>query len=189
MTEASQTHDRADNFSAFYNIVYPELLRFVQRRTHSDHAEDVVADAFLVVWRRFEEMPGPHEDARAWIFGITRNILLNQQRSEQRRLALGVRVLDPTVWAGSEDAGPDGVVSRVDLARAWRLLSQVHQEVLALSVLEDLRAPQAAAVLGISPVAFRLRLSRARRALRLHLDHLPHPTATSAGIADRTATS
>jgi RNA polymerase sigma-70 factor (ECF subfamily) len=28
--------------------------------------------------------------------------------------------------------------------------------------------------LGISPVAFRLRLTRARRALRLLLHHLPH---------------
>ncbi len=189
MNDAWQTPDRESTFASLYEAVYPDLLRFVQRRAHSDHAEDVVADAFLVVWRRLEEAPRPHDDARAWIFGITRNILLNQQRGEQRRRALGVRLTEATTSSPRADATTDGLVSRVDLARAWRLLSKVHQEVLALAVFEDLRAPQAAAVLGISPVAFRLRLSRARRALRLHLDHLPHPASTPAGIAERTTTS
>ncbi|HEX4812221.1 MAG TPA: sigma factor [Nonomuraea sp.] len=77
-----------------YEKVYPDLLRFVQRRAHPDHAEDVVADAFLVVWRRLDELPRFHDDARAWVFGITRNLLLNQQRGEQRRRALGVRLAD-----------------------------------------------------------------------------------------------
>ncbi|MEJ5946476.1 sigma factor-like helix-turn-helix DNA-binding protein [Pseudokineococcus basanitobsidens] len=76
----------------------------------------------------------------------------------------------------------DAVVDRVDLARAWRRLSEAQQEVLGLAVFEELDAPRAARVLDISPVAFRLRLSRARRALRLHLQHQPPaaPTPTPA---------
>lgn len=38
-----------------YEAVYPDLIRFVQRRAHPEHVEDVVADAFLVVWRRLDE--------------------------------------------------------------------------------------------------------------------------------------
>jgi RNA polymerase sigma-70 factor (ECF subfamily) len=159
-----------------YEAVYPDLLRFVQRRARPDHAEDVVADAFLVVWRRLEELPRGHDDARAWIFGITRNILLNSHRGEQRRRALGVRLADAPTFP-SADAASEGVASRVDLSKAWCRLSEIHQEALALAVFEELNAPQAAAVLGISPVAFRLRLSRARRALRLHLDYLPKSAA------------
>jgi RNA polymerase sigma-70 factor (ECF subfamily) len=45
----------------------------------------------------------------------------------------------------------------------------VHQEAIALAVLDGLTAPEAALVLGISPAAFRLRLSRARRSLRRHI--------------------
>ena len=132
-------------------------------------------------------LPGRHEDARAWIFGITRNILLNTHRGEQRRLALGVRLADAAALTYlDEDADP--IVNRVDLGRAWRLLSEVHQEALGLVVFEDLNAPQAAAVLGISPVAFRLRLSRARRALRLLLEHLPQPSRTPAASLGRTTT-
>ncbi len=184
MSQASRPPDRQGTFQSLYQSVYSDLIRFVQRRTHPDQAEDVVADAFLVVWRRLNELPEDHEDARAWIFGITRNILLNSHRSEQRRYSLGVRLADAT--AVSDGSGADLVATRVDLGRAWLLLSEVHQETLGLAVLDELKAPQAAAVLGISPVAFRLRLSRARRALQLHLDHLPQASPRSVELAGRT---
>lgn len=167
-------------FTSLYEAIYPDLLRFVRRRAHPDHSEDVVAEAFLVAWRRIDELPDHPEDARAWLFGIARNALLNAHRGVERRRALGVRLRE--VPAGPlTDQDADLVVRRVDLTRAWSRLSEAYQEALSLSVLEELRAPQAAAVLGISPVAFRLRLSRARRALRRHLDHLSQPSGMPAG--------
>jgi RNA polymerase sigma-70 factor (ECF subfamily) len=187
MRHPSKAPDRERTFRLLYELLYPELMRFVQRRAHPDQAEDVVADAFLVVWRRLDELPGRHDDARAWIFGITRNILLNTHRGERRRLALGVRLADAAALAYlEEDADP--IVNRVDLGKAWRALSEVHQEALGLVVFEDLNAPQAAAVLGISPVAFRLRLSRARRGLRRLLEHLPLHSRTPAASFERTTT-
>jgi RNA polymerase sigma-70 factor (ECF subfamily) len=187
MSDSSPGPDRADAFRALYGSVYPDLLRFVQRRTDPGVAEDVVADAMLVLWRRLDEVPSHHDDARAWIFGITRNVMLNAHRGEQRRQALGIRLAD--VHAGPRVGSHDDLVAnRIDLSRAWHVLSEVHQEALSLSVLEDLTAPQAAAVLGISPVAFRLRLTRARRALRLLLDHLPQSTDAAAASAERTTT-
>ncbi|MBA2577536.1 MAG: sigma-70 family RNA polymerase sigma factor [Euzebyaceae bacterium] len=186
MTPPSRAGDRQHTFKSLYEAVYPDLLRFVQRRAHPDHAEDVVADAFLVVWRRLDELPRLQDDARAWVFGITRNRLLNEQRGEQRRRALGVRLAGTTAAGPPADPDADLAVSRVDLGTAWTRLSEVHQEVLGLTVFEELKAPQAAAVLGISSVAFRLRLSRARRALRRHLDHLPQPSGTPVGVPERT---
>jgi len=186
MSHPSRAPDRARAFTSFYEAAYPDLVRFLQRRTGADHAEDLAAEAFLVVWRRLDELPRLRDDARAWLFGIARNILLNEHRGERRRQALAVRLADVTSL--TVDSHTDFVVSRVDLATAWNLLSEVHQEVLSLAVLEDLKAPQAAAVLGISPVAFRLRLSRARRALRAHLHHLPHPAQAPADLSGRTIT-
>lgn len=132
--------------------------------------------------------PDPPIFGSGGVFGVTRNILLNRQRGEHRRRALGVRLADAAAFSCA-DLDTNLVVSRVDLSKAWSLLSEVHQEALGLAVFEDLRSPQAAAVLGISPVAFRLRLSRARRALRLHLDHLPHPSGKPAGVSERTTSS
>src|SRR4051812_7040497 len=111
MRHFSQAPDREHTFRLLYELVYPDLIRFVQRRAHSDHAEDVVADAFLVVWRRLDELPDRHEDARAWIFGITRNILLNTHRGEQRRLALGVCLADAAALTHLDEI-TDPIVNR-----------------------------------------------------------------------------
>jgi RNA polymerase sigma-70 factor (ECF subfamily) len=77
-------------------------------------------------------------------------------------------------------APPDDVAGRVDLTRAWARLSPGDQQVLTLTVFEDLTGPQAARVLGISAIAFNLRLLRARRRLRKHLTAVStDPGATS----------
>lgn len=114
-------------FTSLYAAVYADLVRFAQRRTHPDHAEDVVAEALTVVWRRLDEVPRGEGDARAWIFGITRNILLNEHRGTHRRRALSVRLAETADPAGP-DPGTETVLMQVDLSRAWALLSEVHQE-------------------------------------------------------------
>lgn len=188
MSQFSRASDRSEAFRSLYESSYGDLLRFVQRRTEPTNAEDMVAEAFLVVWRRFSEVPTNEDDARAWIFGITRNLMLNAQRGEQRRVALSVRLAEASSGL-LDDSHADLVSSRIDLSRAWVLLSEVHQEALGLSVFENLAAPQAAKVLGISPVAFRLRLTRARRALRLLLNHLPRRASCAAAApAERAST-
>ncbi|WP_067466643.1 RNA polymerase sigma factor [Actinomadura macra] len=183
MSNPSRAPDPEVIFESLYEAVYADLLRFVQRRAHPDHAEDVVADAFLVAWRRFDKLPERREDARAWLFGIARNALLNDRRGAERRRALGVRLRE--ISAGTQIDQDADLVVQVDLAEAWSRLSEVHQEALSLNVFEELGAPQAAAVIGISPVAFRLRLSRARRALRRHLDHLSQPSGMPVSVPER----
>ncbi|MBU8866537.1 RNA polymerase sigma factor [Paenarthrobacter aromaticivorans] len=188
MSHLSRAPDRADAFRSLYEAAYTDLLRFVQRRTEPASAEDVVAEAFLIVWKRFSEAPADESEARAWLFGIARNLLLNAHRGDRRRQALGVRLAQTTTDAFNASHA-ELVDHRIDLSRAWQLLSEAHQETLGLAVFENLAAPQAAKVLGISPVAFRLRLTRARRALRLLLDHLPHPASdTSAASPEKAAT-
>lgn len=179
----SSPPDREKRFQAIYAQLRPELLRFVRRREPEPGvAEDVVADALLVLWRRLDEAPHDLDGLRAWTYGITRNMLLNAKRGRGRRRALEVRLAGVGVppHESSHD-GIDGAVHRVDLARAWTRLSSAQQETLALTVMDGLDSVQAAAVLDISPVAFRLRLSRARRALQLHLDHQPRAIPAVAG--------
>lgn len=170
MSDPERDDERGHRFRLVYEALHPDMLRFVQRRAGPENAADVVAEAMLVVWRRFEELPALDDDARAWAFGIARHVLLNEHRGARRRKSLGVRLAHQP-RATADDQVADGVIDRLDLARAWHLLSEVHQEALGLAAFESLTATQAATVLGISPVAYRLRLSRGRRALRLHLAH------------------
>ena len=172
-TTAASAATREARFRAVYEACYPDLLRFVQRRVHPSHAEDVVAEVFLVAWRRLEELPEA-DGARCWLFGVARHSLLNSQRGQVRRTALAVRIATAPTAAQLDDT--DLVDRRLDLAAAWPRLSATDQEALALTVWDGLTATEAAAVLQISAVAFRLRLSRARRALRRHLDQ-PDDTA------------
>jgi RNA polymerase sigma-70 factor, ECF subfamily len=162
--------EREQRFREIYDAAYVDLLRFVSRRVHPTHAEDVVGEVMLVAWRRLDDVPADLSAARAWLFGVARKTLQNTRRREDRHDAVAVRLA--AVPHGRADVGqdPDLVAYRVDIAAAWPLLSAVHQEAIALSVLDGLTAPEAAAVLGISSTAFRLRLSRARRTLRRHID-------------------
>lgn len=181
---ASPANEREQRFRDVYDAAYIDLLRFVRRRVHPAHAEDVVGEVMLVAWRRLDDVPADRSDARAWLFGVARKTLQNTRRREGRHDAAAIRLAE--VRHGPEGAGhhPDLIAHRTDIAAAWPLLSATDQEAITLSVLDGLTAPEAAAVLGISAAAFRLRLSRARRALRRQVDspsaseHLPDQPAS-----------
>ena len=134
----STKQSREARFRGVYADAYADVLRFVQRRTHPDHAEDVVADAFLTAWRRVDDLPYDLSDARAWLFGIARNCLLNDYRTNRRADALGVRLAEAaTVSQPDDDA--DTVAARLDLARAWSLLSEDEQALADGTVLEHVK--------------------------------------------------
>lgn len=164
---------REARFRTVYDRTYADLLRFVQRRVHPSHAEDVVAEVYLVAWRRFDDLPVGGDEARAWLFGVARRSLLNAKRGQDRHQALAVRIAEAGPSAtGAGDDTSDLVARQVDVAAAWPRLSATDQEALALAVWDGLSAAEAAAVLQITAVAFRLRLSRGRRALRRYLGDL-----------------
>jgi RNA polymerase sigma-70 factor, ECF subfamily len=170
MEPTTAPREREARFREVYDAVYVDLLRFVRRRVHPTHAEDVVCDVMLVAWRRLDDLPADVSDARAWLFGVARKTLQNARRREDRHDAVAVRLAELRQLGADAGAHPDLVAHRVDIAAAWPRLSASDQEAIALSVLDELSAPEAAAVLGITAVAFRLRLSRARRSLRRHVE-------------------
>lgn len=159
-----------DRFTAVYRASYDDLLRYVRRRVEHG-AEDVVAEAMTTAWRRVEELPDELDTARAWLFGIARNTLLNHRRGQDRFAALGVRLADHGQRVAPD--GADDAAARVDMLRAWAQLTADEQDVIALTTLDGLTSEQAGAVLGISAAAYRHRLSRARATLRTHLAPAP----------------
>lgn len=183
---------REERFRALFAEHHPPVLAFAQRRTHPDRAEDIAADTFLVAWRRLDDVPTRAGEALPWLYAVARHCLLNAHRAAGRHEALGVRITDAAARGGAGSGlGPSGLPStenvldedalalRADLSAAWHRLSSTDQEVLGLALFEDLTSAHAATVLGISPTAYRLRLSRARRTLRRELDLQPSPTHSS----------
>jgi RNA polymerase sigma factor (sigma-70 family) len=151
---------RRRRFEAVYDAHRAAILGYALRRTGSaDDAADVIAETFLVAWRRLDDIPRDDE-ARLWLYGVARRVLANHHRGERRRSALADRLrsdlalgYDPPV-PGGEQAG---------IASAFRRLPEADRELLALAAWEGLDYGQIARVLGCSRNAVRIRLFRARK--------------------------
>jgi RNA polymerase sigma factor (sigma-70 family) len=147
-------------FEALYRGHCDRIAAFVYRRTPAATADDVVAEVFLIAWRRLEEVP---RDELAWLLRIARGVLANRRRGEGRRRALHERLLAHV--AGEERAGEDASEGDSPVLRALACLGERDREVLLLVAWDGLDRGRAARVLGISPGAFAVRLHRARRRL------------------------
>jgi RNA polymerase sigma-70 factor (ECF subfamily) len=159
--ESTRSEDVA-RMEALFNRHYRDVAAYVRRRAEPDVVEDVVAETFLVAWRRLGEVPA---DARPWLLGVARRTLATQRRSLARRRSLVARL--ETVQTGLEPAEEPG--SR-GVADALLRLSDKDREAITLVAWDELSPSEAAVVVGQSAVAFRVRLHRAKRRLRRQLD-------------------
>ena len=154
--------ERRHRFEELYAANCGPILGYVLRRTDNpDDAADVIAETFLTAWRRLDAVPAGDE-ARLWLYGVARRVLANYRRGERRRAVLADR-LRAELAAGYRPPPHTGELA--EFAAAFRSLAEADREVLALVGWEGLDRGQAAAVLGCSPNAVRIRLHRARRRL------------------------
>jgi DNA-directed RNA polymerase specialized sigma24 family protein len=73
--------------------VGPELLNYFERRVGED-AADLLAEVMTAAWRRHGDIPEEHEQARMWLFGVARNVLMNARRSRIRQFRLADALRD-----------------------------------------------------------------------------------------------
>ncbi len=135
------------------------IARYARRRGARD-PDGIAAEAMAIAWRRLADVPAA--DPRPWLIVTARNLLLAERRSEPEtgRGPLG----DVDLQAPAEQL-PSELDLDPDLARCLGVLAEKDREALLLIAWEDLTPALAAASLGISPTAFRVRLHRARRRL------------------------
>lgn len=154
--------DAEARFSRLYEENCEDLLAYALRRAATpEDAADLVAETFLVAWRRLANVP-PGARTRLWLFGVARRLLANQRRGEFRRDRLADRLRAELAMAVAGDGAPAPADS---VACALGRLEEPDREVLLLAAAEELKPAQIATVLEISPVAARSRLHRARRRL------------------------
>jgi RNA polymerase sigma factor (sigma-70 family) len=152
---------------ARFGRLYREMGRTILayslcRVDNPEDAPDVVAETFLVAWRRLDEVPvGTGE--KLWLYGVARRVIANLHRSERRRSRLAERLADE-MRTESAILAPDGRAA--EILEAMEGLGEESRELLLLVSWEELSPGEAARVLGISSLAARSRLHRARRRLR-----------------------
>ncbi|MEP7019037.1 MAG: sigma-70 family RNA polymerase sigma factor [Pseudonocardiales bacterium] len=153
------TADRAARFEAVFAAHSATVYSYARRRVTKVEAEDVVSEAFLVVWRRLDDVPA---EPLPWLIGVTRKVMANRRRSDARRAALGERLQRNTALNRGSD-------TRADIGEpvltALAALSNGEREVIELHAWEELSPAEIAIALGIERATVYVRLHRARQRL------------------------
>lgn len=168
-------------FEALVREQGPKMLGLARRLVRDDElARDVVQDAFLSAFRAIEGFAG---EARlsTWLHRIVVNTALMRLRSRRRRPEEPIEPLLPTFrddghhevqfrgWPQPEVALVRRE-AREAVRRAVDRLPESYRIVLVLRDLEEMSTAEAARALGLTENAVKIRLHRARQALRTLLD-------------------
>jgi RNA polymerase sigma-70 factor, ECF subfamily len=157
---------------ALYDEHAAVLWRYALRLTgDASHAEDVVQETLLRAWQHPEVVGDTERSARAWLFTVARNMIIDDRRSARYRNVVGS--LDEE--GAPEQATPDEVNAALDrllIADAMTQLSAEHRAVIERSYYRGWTTAQIAGDLDIAEGTVKSRLHYAVRALRLTLQEL-----------------
>jgi RNA polymerase sigma-70 factor (ECF subfamily) len=168
----------AEALDLFYRRHVEPITKFASRRcANPDEVVELVSVVFLEVIdsaASFDQRRGP---VRPWLFGIAVRCLADLRRERTRALEAERRLGG---FARLSEDDMSRAEARIDAARlaprvvrAMASLSEGEREVLLLVQGDELSVADAARALGISPVAGRVRLARARRKVQSALTRGP----------------
>lgn len=153
----------AERFQGLWSAHAPRVHAYAMRHVDPDTAQEVVAETFLVAWRRLTEIPG---DPLPWLLVVARNTIANARRSQYRRRVLHDELARLATVSPDPPQGAEALaIERMTMLRGLAALSAADREALLLVTWDGLTPAQAAAVHGVSVATFQVRLHRARRRL------------------------
>ncbi|MDX6744456.1 RNA polymerase sigma factor [Actinocorallia sp. A-T 12471] len=166
------SRERPELFSVLFDRHSGALYRHVSRRVGPEAAEDVVAETFLVAFRKRGRYDPAYPVALPWLYGIATRLVARHRREETTRYRAFSRAhTSPSVAAEDERVVTDltAVSAGPSLAAALAALSQGDRDVLLLIAWADLTYEETARALSIPVGTVRSRLNRARRRTRAAL--------------------
>lgn len=161
-----------DAFEALFErhrqLVYRFAYQMTQRR---DDAEDMVQEAFV---RAYQNLHRYRDEAKftTWLLRIVSNLCTDQARMSQRRTGLEQREASGALeWMTTGDF--ENPVENLEqdrrrevLRKAIMALPEHHRQMIVMRDLEERDYNDIAAILGCTVGGAKLRVLRARRALR-----------------------
>jgi RNA polymerase sigma-70 factor (ECF subfamily) len=176
---------RAGRDEAYHELVRRHggrLLAVARRIVRSeDEALDTLQDALLQAFRNLDGFASQSR-LSTWLHRITVNAALMRIRRRKSRPEEPIEPVLPTfledghatVEFGDWGESPEALLAREEVRSTVRSaidrLPGSYRTVLVLRDIEELDTAEVAAELGISPNAVKIRLHRARQALRTMLD-------------------
>ncbi len=148
-------------FSKHHNEIYAYLLRMLRE---PELAADLTQDAFIKAYKNYDTLEKP-ENARAWLYQIAHRVALDEIR---RR-----KIIRFFPWTGESRGSAPSAEHLVmdahlsgDMQRALARIPERQRAALLLAELHDMTGVELAEALGVSHVAARALLTRARESLR-----------------------
>jgi RNA polymerase sigma factor (sigma-70 family) len=160
---------------ALWRDWHRHVLAYALRRADPAMAEDVVAETFVIAWRRMDDVPDP---PLPWLLGVARRVMANLRRGERRRGALLDRLRREQPATPQSAPGDQG-----QALAALASLPERDREALLLHAWEGLDHAGAATVMGCSAAAFAVRLHRARERFARALADLDRLGASASEVA------
>jgi len=152
--------ERRSRFDRLYRAHVDRVMNYCLRHLAPSHAEDAVAETFLIAWRRIDDVPEP---AVGWLIITARHTIYTRYRAQAKAQTLVERLARITSLAA--EATDVTVERREMLLTALDSLTEDEREALFLTAWDGLSGEDAADVIGCRPGALRMRLHRARQKL------------------------
>lgn len=161
----------ARRFREAYDTYASDVAAYALRRLPAEDAADVVAETFVVVWRRIDEMP-EEPSTRTWLLRVTRRVANAQAEGKQREDRLAERLAEQFQDRFGDLPPIDRLEQLSLVGAAIKRLSEDDRELLLLVAWDDLQPAEIGTLLGLPGPVVRKRLHRARTRLRRHLADL-----------------
>lgn len=167
-----------DTFRQALLIAIPRLRRYARSLVFdvagADDLVQTTLERALLHWHQFDHQ----RELLVWLMSIAHNAFLDQRRRDSR-----LSIVEPSEVEAEQDAqrmdpGAD-VGLRLDLMAALERLSPEQREPLLLVTVEQFSYAECAQALGIPIGTVMSRISRARVALREHLDGQSRPAGSA----------
>jgi RNA polymerase sigma factor (sigma-70 family) len=165
----------ADAVRALYARHVDAVFRFAVRRCGDpEDVADLVSTVFLEMLSSAGSYDRRRGEVRVWLLGIAARCLADQRRSDHRRSELLTRLGTAPEFRRDEHDRVEAMIDAARLApsaeRALGELTEAERSLFLLVAHDGLSVADAARSLGLTPVAGRMRLARARRKLRAAIE-------------------
>ncbi len=151
---------------------YKRLILYLARdRLKSESiAEEILGDVMLVIIERFDRISGcSEEEIKRFIYIVTRNMIINRLKKEQRYFAQSA---DELHLASRSDLYDQ--LACKEIMQFIFEMNPRYRDVLELKIVYDLSPREIAKALGISEGAARKRLERARKLVKEAMNKEEH---------------
>lgn len=141
------------------NKIFFYLLRFLKSR---ESAEDIHVEVYTQVWKSAKNFKGKSR-ARTWIYGIARNLALNQLRKRGNRQMLQ---FSETIKDNKSTSVFDAFDRHQHIQKALSTLSAKHREVMDLVFFHEMTYQEVAGILGVPENTVKTRMFYAKEAVK-----------------------